>query len=142
MTNDERFDRRTALRVLQDLSTNMRPRLDLFGKKILTIGRDEFEEVRKKYLDGSNERDMTKTSPDVIYICDEEACEECQIDDEGRCCYHTSDIRHAANFEEVCPGCWAEKVGPKDDKDARIQELEKEVQELRGLVGVGGLIFL
>ena len=77
---------------------------------------------------------VLRANPDVIYICDEEACEECQIDGDGRYCYHTSDIRHATNFEEVSPGCWAEKVGPKDDKDARIQELEKELRETRDIL--------
>lgn len=47
----QEIDRRTALAVLNDLSTNMRPNLDLFGNKILFIYRDEFETVRKKYLD-------------------------------------------------------------------------------------------
>ena len=45
------FDRATALRVLQDLSANMMPNFDLFGRPILTIHRQDFEAVRKKYLD-------------------------------------------------------------------------------------------
>ena len=48
---EETFDRKTALRVLQDLSKNMYPNYDIFGKKTLVINRDRFEEVRKKYLD-------------------------------------------------------------------------------------------
>ena len=43
----EKYDRLTALRVLQDLSNKMYPNLDLFGRPTLVINRDEFEEVRK-----------------------------------------------------------------------------------------------
>ena len=45
------FDRRTALRVLQDLSSCMYPSLDLYGNKTLVIDRDKFEKIRAKYLD-------------------------------------------------------------------------------------------
>lgn len=48
---EETFDRKTALRVLQDLSKNMYPNYDIFGHKTLVINRERFEEVRKKYLD-------------------------------------------------------------------------------------------
>ena len=48
---EERLDRKTALNVLQDLSKQMYPSLDLFGHPILVIDRPKFEEVRKKYLD-------------------------------------------------------------------------------------------
>lgn len=47
----EIYDRKTALRVLQDLSKRMYPSLDLFGHPTLVIDRPNFEEVRKKYLD-------------------------------------------------------------------------------------------
>ena len=61
----EKYDRRTALRVLQDLSTRMYPNLDLFGRPTLVIDRDKFEEVRKKWLDDKtiiNELDKTEAS--------------------------------------------------------------------------------
>ena len=45
------FDRQTALRVLQDLSSCMYPSFDLFGIKTLVINRADFEKVRAKYLD-------------------------------------------------------------------------------------------
>ena len=45
------FDRYTALEVLKDLSKDMYPSYDLFGKKTLVIDRDKFEAVRAKYLD-------------------------------------------------------------------------------------------
>ena len=48
---EERLDRTTALRVLQDLSKRMYSNLDLFGHPTLVIDRPKFEEVRKKYLD-------------------------------------------------------------------------------------------
>ena len=48
---EKNYDRRTALSVLQDLSTNMYPNHDIFGNKTLVIDRDKFEAVRKKYLD-------------------------------------------------------------------------------------------
>ena len=48
---EERLDRKTALNVLQDLSKQMYPSLDLFGHPTLVIDRPKFEEVRKKYLD-------------------------------------------------------------------------------------------
>ena len=47
----EIYDRKTALRVLQDISNKMYPNLDIFGKPTLVIDRPKFEEVRKKYLD-------------------------------------------------------------------------------------------
>lgn len=47
----EEFDRPTALNVLKELSKNMYPNYDLFGKKTLVINRDRFEAIRKKYLD-------------------------------------------------------------------------------------------
>lgn len=47
----EKIDRRTALRVLQDLSSCMYPSLDLYGNKTLVINRDKFEAIRAKYLD-------------------------------------------------------------------------------------------
>lgn len=59
----EKYDRLTALRVLQDLSNRMYPNLDLFGSPTLVINRDEFEEVRKKWLDDPEIRnvlDVTK----------------------------------------------------------------------------------
>lgn len=51
MSQNEEFDRHTALRVLQDLSSRMYPNYDLYGNKTLVIYRDKFEEVRAKYLD-------------------------------------------------------------------------------------------
>ena len=59
----EKYDRLTALRVLQDLSNRMYPNLDLFGSPTLVIDRDKFEEVRKKWLDDPEIRnvlDVTK----------------------------------------------------------------------------------
>ena len=47
----EKYDRHTALRVLQDLSSCMYPSLDLYGNKTLVIDRDKFEKIRAKYLD-------------------------------------------------------------------------------------------
>lgn len=47
----EKFDRRTALRVLQDLSSCMYPSFDLYGRKTLVINRVDFEKIRAKYLD-------------------------------------------------------------------------------------------
>lgn len=45
-------DRDAALEILKDLSKDMRPDYDLFGRKTLVIDRDKFEAIRKKYLDG------------------------------------------------------------------------------------------
>lgn len=45
------FDRNTSLSILKELSRDMRPSYDLFGKKTLVIDRDKFEAIRKKYLD-------------------------------------------------------------------------------------------
>lgn len=45
----------------------------------------------------------------VTYICDGKACEHC-IQGENRYCYHTTDIKHAVNFEEVGPGKYMEKI--------------------------------
>jgi hypothetical protein len=43
----------------------------------------------------------------VAYICDQERCENCSA--ETGFCYHTTDIHHAVNFEEVEPGKFMEK---------------------------------
>lgn len=43
----------------------------------------------------------------VAYICDQEQCENCSA--ETGFCYHTTDIHHAVNFEEVEPGKFMEK---------------------------------
>lgn len=45
------FDRDTALAVLKDFSRDMYPSCDIFGRKTLVINRDEFEAIRKKFLD-------------------------------------------------------------------------------------------
>ena len=45
----------------------------------------------------------------VAYICDEKVCESCRKDD-SRYCHHTTDIKHAVNFEEVGPGKYMEKI--------------------------------
>jgi hypothetical protein len=49
------LDRRTALSVLQDLSSCMYPNYDLYGNKTLVINRDKFEKIRAKYLDRKKE---------------------------------------------------------------------------------------
>lgn len=48
------MDRKTALKVLLDISNRMYPNCDIFGNKILCISRFDFEEIRKKYLDKGN----------------------------------------------------------------------------------------
>ena len=53
-----------------------------------------------------NSKKESKTM--VAYICDEKKCESCPTGD-ARYCYHTLDIKHAANFEEVEPGRYIEK---------------------------------
>lgn len=47
----EELDRRTALKVLQDLSSKLRPQYDLFGREIFHIYRSDVEAIRKRYLD-------------------------------------------------------------------------------------------
>ena len=51
LQKNEKFDRTTALRVLNDLSSCMYPSFDLYGRKTLVINRVDFENVRAKYLD-------------------------------------------------------------------------------------------
>ena len=41
----------------------------------------------------------------VAYLCDRERCEECHPD----YCKHTSDIKHARNFEEKAKGRYVER---------------------------------
>lgn len=43
----------------------------------------------------------------IAYMCDQEQCEDCSAD--SVFCYHTTDIHHAANFEELEPGKFMEK---------------------------------
>lgn len=45
------LDRYTALRLLNELSSYMRPSSDSFGTKTLVIHRTSFERIRSKYLD-------------------------------------------------------------------------------------------
>jgi hypothetical protein len=45
------IDRDTALLVLSDISSKAYPDYDLFGRPVLRISREEFEKIRKKYLD-------------------------------------------------------------------------------------------
>ena len=58
----EKYDRLTALRVLQDLSNRMYPNLGLFGSPTLVIDRDKFEEVRKKWLDDPEIRNVLEVT--------------------------------------------------------------------------------
>lgn len=44
------YDRDTALQVIKDFSKVMRVSNDLFGRKILCIGTEDFEVIRSKYL--------------------------------------------------------------------------------------------
>lgn len=44
----------------------------------------------------------------VAYLCDELACKKCNPD----FCQHTTDIEHAANFEDVGSGTYMEKSRP------------------------------
>ena len=69
---EERLERKTALRVLQDLSKRMYPNLDLFGHPTLVIDRPEFEEVRKKYLDELS-KDNVVLSREELHKRDEDA---------------------------------------------------------------------
>ena len=69
----EKYDRLTALRVLQDLSNKMYPNLDLFGNPTLVIDRDEFEEVRKKWLDNPAIRNVLDVTKEIEKECKETA---------------------------------------------------------------------
>lgn len=48
---EKKLDRRTALSVMQDISSKMYPDINLFGQKTLVIRREDFEKIRAKYLD-------------------------------------------------------------------------------------------
>ena len=50
-SESKKFNRPTALRVLQDISSKMYPDINLFGQKTLVIRREDFEKIRAKYLD-------------------------------------------------------------------------------------------
>ena len=50
-----KLDRRTALNVLQDISSKMYPDINLFGRKTLVISREDFEKIRAKYLDNKKD---------------------------------------------------------------------------------------
>lgn len=52
---------------------------------------------------------MGRCSYNVHYLCDGKACEGCK-DGANPDCTHTTDIRHAANFEFVATDLYAEKV--------------------------------
>ena len=69
----EKYDRLTALRVLQDLSNKMYPNLDLFGNPTLVIDRDEFEEVRKKWLDDPAIGNVLEVNKEIEKACKETA---------------------------------------------------------------------
>lgn len=63
-SQNKRLDRRTALEVLKDLSRDMYPSYDLFGRKTLVINRDDFESIRAKYLDDMFIEDLVVSTPD------------------------------------------------------------------------------
>lgn len=65
----EKYDRKTALRVLQDLSHQMYPNLDLFGRPTLVINRKDFEPIRKKWLDDPTTKNavvLTEKEADLL----------------------------------------------------------------------------
>lgn len=49
--------------------------------------------------------EMEKTETKIAYICDRQACENCDYPT----CQHTTDISHAVNFEEVGENRYFEK---------------------------------
>ena len=68
------------------------------------------ESIHRQTIDRATERKKRiseKGVAAVAYICDQERCENCSA--ETGFCYHTTDIRHAVNFEEVEPGKFMEK---------------------------------
>ena len=69
----EKYDRLTALRVLQDLSNKMYPNFDLFGRPTLVINREEFEEVRKKWLDDPAIGNVLEVNKEIEKACKETA---------------------------------------------------------------------
>lgn len=46
----------------------------------------------------------------VVYLCDGKACEHCHVETDY--CTHTSDIKHAINFDEVAPDRYMEVPEP------------------------------
>lgn len=52
---------------------------------------------------------MPSIENQIAYICDETECESCQKAHPSRYCWHTTDVKHAKNFEEVSPGIFIEK---------------------------------
>lgn len=56
-------------------------------------------------------RKKPKSVPIIAYKCDETlTCNKYCRDGEARSCYHTLNVKHAANFEEIEPGLFAEKT--------------------------------
>lgn len=60
------MDRKTALKVLLDISNKMYPNDDIFGNEILCISRFDFEEIRKKYLDKGKLTHQNKDKGEVV----------------------------------------------------------------------------
>ena len=50
------MDRETALSVLNDISHCLTPDIDWLGNKTLVITRNDFERIRKKYLDSEEKQ--------------------------------------------------------------------------------------
>lgn len=53
-------------------------------------------------------RDLDEEKASVAYLCDRHACDKCVNTHETLCC-HTTDIRHALDFEERAPGKFMQK---------------------------------
>lgn len=72
---------------------------------------DEVDPLTGKYKNDIKELDLIfkeKSKPNILYICDHRACASCSNSE----CNHTSDIRHAMNFELLGRNFWEKELIP------------------------------
>lgn len=75
-----------------------------YSKKII-----DHDKIKKLIKEGVTQGIIAAQTPKALYICDRKQCENCSFP----VCRHTTDIKHAANFDKDSSGDYIEKDGIK-----------------------------
>lgn len=67
----------------------------------------------------------------IFYLCDRRACEKCNSHGNGTECKHTSDIRHAVNFEVMPFGDIREREPIEASRSRRLPLRLRECRSTR-----------
>ena len=118
------------IKQLNELLNNYKELLHIQKHPSVIIAGDEnitdiirlVEKQIKSYCEHLKTKEEIKN---IVYICDEQQCEKCHVNDDICPCYHTFDIRHAKNFKLLDIGIYEEKTD-----DEKISELKAKIEEL------------